>query len=263
VGRFSSRIVGAVSEFFGSRDSLIPPRRLIDEIGGGDFQKIGWEFFAHFTTVGGLQPHHRVLDVGSGCGRMAVPMIPFLSDKGEYYGFDISPDAIKWCQTHITARHPRFHFELANIYNNVYNPRGRLKSVEYRFPYQDAYFDFTLLTSVFTHLLAADMEHYLAEIARTLKSGGRCMISFFLINSESIALDGQGKSSIDFRYPLTNCATTNQKAPEAAVAFEESFIRKCFARLNLRITEPVHYGKWPGREKFLSYQDIILAVKES
>jgi SAM-dependent methyltransferase len=260
--RFGSRIIERISEFFGGVDSLVPPRRLIDDIGGGDFQKIGNEFFAHFTRIGGLQPHHRVLDVGCGCGRMAVPMIPFLAEKGEYYGFDIAPDAIKWTQKHVTARYPHFHFDLADIHNKLYNPRGKLKSGEYRFPYQDNFFDFTLLTSVFTHLLAADMENYLAEIARTLKVGGRCMISFFLLNDDSKALTAKGNSSIDFKYQLENCVTSNQKVPESAIAFEESFIRGCFGRLNLKIIEPIHYGKWPGREKFLSYQDVILAVKE-
>jgi SAM-dependent methyltransferase len=262
VGRLNSRITEWLSSLFGRQDKLVPPRRLIDGIGGGSFQKIGQEFFGHFTKIGGLQPHHRVLDVGCGCGRMAVPMIPFLSDHAEYHGFDIVPDAIKWSQRHISGPFPRFHFALADVYSKQYNPSGKLKSGEYRFPYQDNYFDFTLLTSVFTHMLAADMEHYLAEIARTLKVGGNCMISFFLLGPDARALIEKGKSAINFHYPLADCMVSNQARPGDAVAYEEGFIRERFAKFNLKIIEPIHFGKWPGREKFLSYQDIIVAIKE-
>ena len=123
------------------------------------------------------------------------------------------------------------------------------------------FFDFAILTSVFTHMLAGDMEHYLSEIARTLEAGGRCMITFFLLNSEAAALIKTGRSSIDFKHPLSDCAISNQKVPEAAVAYEEAFIRGRFAKYKLEIIEPIHYGSWPGRDAFLSYQDIILAVK--
>jgi hypothetical protein len=30
----------------------------------------------------------------------------------------------------------------------------------------------------------------------------------------------------------------------------------------LYIAEPIHYGSWPGRRVFLSYQDVVVAVKE-
>ena len=260
--RFCSPLIEAVTSLLGRHESLIPPRRLVDGIGRGNFQRIGQEFYRYFTEIGGLKPHHRVLDVGCGCGRMAIPMIPFLADEGVYYGFDIVPEAIKWTRKHIAAKYPRFHFELADIYNRIYNRTGALAPSEYRFPYDDLFFDFTVLTSVFTHMLADDMEHYLAEIARTLKTGGRCMVSFFLLNSDVAANLSKGESTIDFKHPQSRCAIWKPDAPEAAVAYEEDFIRECFAKYKLSIIEPVHYGSWPGRKKFLSYQDIILAVKD-
>ena len=138
-----------------------------------------------------------------------------LSGASEYHGFDIVPDAIKWSQRHITRNHPRFHFELADIYNKTYNPKGRIKSKEYRFAYADNSFDFTFLTSVFTHMFADDMEHYLSEIARTLKPDGRCMITFFLLNPESKDLMEQGASKIQFKHALPDCVTCDKEAPES------------------------------------------------
>jgi SAM-dependent methyltransferase len=245
-----------------NQDDLLPPRKLIDGVGGGDYAATGREFFRHFTDIGGLKPEHRVLDVGCGCGRMAVPLIPFLSGVSEYHGFDIVPAAIKWSQKHITRNYPRFHFERTDIYNRLYNKRGKIKSSEYRFAYADNFFDFTFLTSVFTHMFADDMENYLSEIARTLKPGGKCMINYFLLNPESKALMQQGASGFQFIHSLPNCVTSDTKKPERAIAFEESFVRKCFAKYKLNIIDPIYFGGWSGKKQHLSCQDVVLAVKD-
>lgn len=258
----ASFIGGAVSLLRLKGDDLLPPRKLIDGVGGGDFKALGKNLFRHLTEIGGLKPHHRVLDVGCGCGRMAVPMIPYLSGPGEYYGFDIVEEAVCWSQKHIQTKYPRFHFELADVYNQHYNSKGRCKPSEYRFSHEDNFFDFTFLTSVFTHMLATEMEHYLSEIVRTLKSGGRCLISLFLLNEESKALMDEGATPMQFRHSLPNCMVKVKDVPEAAVAYEETFIRECFAKRRLNIVEPIHFGSWPGRKKFLNYQDLVLAVKD-
>ena len=112
-------------------------------------------------------------------------------------------------------------------------------------------------------MLAEEMEHYLSEISRTIKPGGRCVMSCFLLNTDVAALVKASKSGIDFKYVRSNCTISNQDVPEAAVAYEETFLRDRFAKYRLKIIEPVYYGSWPGREKFLSYQDIILATKGS
>ena len=51
--------------------------------------------------------------------------------------------------------------------------RAETKASEYTFPYEDGEFDVVVLTSVFTHMLPDDVAHYLDEIARVLKPGGR------------------------------------------------------------------------------------------
>ncbi len=149
-----------------------------------DFQKAGRDFVRWMIEVADLQPHHRVLEPGCGLGRNALPLIEYLRDGGSYDGFDILQGEIEWATRNISAAHPHFRFQHAHIYNKYYNILDGCPSTEYRFPYEAESFDFVFLGSVFTHMLRADVEHYLDEIARVLKPGGRCFITYYLLNDE-------------------------------------------------------------------------------
>src|SRR5712671_5833105 len=92
------------------RDRLTPPKSLIF-VGDGDFEQAGREFRRYFIELANLQPHDRVLDVGCGIGRMAVPLTDYMSQEGEYWGFDIVRSGIEWCQSRISADFPNFHFQ--------------------------------------------------------------------------------------------------------------------------------------------------------
>jgi ubiquinone/menaquinone biosynthesis C-methylase UbiE len=240
---------------------MVPPRTMYF-VGDGDYKTVGAEFRNFFTQYGGLKPEHRVLDVGCGIGRMAVPLTEYLAGPGEYRGFDIVKKGVEWSQQHITPRFPNFRFLHSDVKNKFYNPGGVCEASSYRFPYEDGSFDFVFLTSVFTHMFPADLEHYLEEIARVLKKGGTCFITMFFLNGESQKLIQQGSSTQNFVYKLEGCVTADPANPEASLAFEEMHIRKLFAKTGLTIREPIHYGAWCGRKEHLSYQDIVIATKE-
>lgn len=244
----------------GQRDALTPPRRLIF-VGPGDFKRIGQGFLQHFITIGNLRPDEHVLDVGCGIGRMALPLTTYLSKNGRYEGFDIVPKGIDWCRKKITPRYNNFHFQVADIKNARYNPGGKFDGSSYRFPYEDNSFDFVFLTSVFTHLPPPDVENYLAEIARVMRSGARCLITFFLLNTEADQLIDAGKGDFTFMHRYENHAINSTKSPANAVAYKEQYIRDLFEQHKLVIQEPIHYGCWSGRDEFLDYQDIIVAKK--
>jgi SAM-dependent methyltransferase len=259
--------MGLLNRLFGSRTSLgdagvlVPPKRIWG-MGAEEYQSVGREFLELFIRLGGLQPHHRVLDVGSGVGRMTVPLTDYLvPPDGAYEGFDIDRPGVEWCSKAITSRFPNFKFHHSDVLNKHYNPRGTHQASSYRFAYQDGSFDFVYLTSVFTHMFPADLENYLGEIARVLKPGGRCLITWFLLNPESEALVKAGRSTQDFSHPLDGCTTTTPADPEAALAYPETYVRDLYARLGLTIEEPLHYGAWCGREPHVSYQDIVVASK--
>jgi ubiquinone/menaquinone biosynthesis C-methylase UbiE len=226
------------------------------------FDAAGQMFMTHFKASGKLQPDHSVLEIGCGIGRIAMPLTQYLGEAGNYEGMDIVPDAIMWCQEHITTQYPNFQFRHINIYNKMYNPKGQGKATDYRFPFQEEAFDFIFLISVFTHMLPDELENYLAEIARMLKKGGRCLITYFLLNEVAHQGIAAGKNAIPMEHRTEEYWARNKHIPEEAIAFEEDRIRGLYAKYGLRIDEPIYYGMWSGRAGVYDWQDIIVAIKE-
>lgn len=241
-------------------DELVPPEKLVLSVGGG-FESIGNLFLRYFIDLCELKPNEKVLDVGCGVGRMAVPLSNYLNECGSYEGFDISADAINWCKENITRKYPNFEFHQADVYNKAYNPLGSLSASNYTFPFDDESFDFVFLTSVLTHMLPQDVENYLSEVARVLKNGGRSLITFFILNNISLKLVDAKKSSLDFKYNHGKYSVVYEDVPESAVAYDELYIRGLYKKYGLVIIDPVYYGCWCNRKQFLSYQDIIIAKK--
>ena len=250
-------LLDAVDSLTGRRDPLVPPHRMFRLIGHGNFKKTGEEFFGYFTRFG-LKPEHNVLDIGCGVGRMAIPLTRFL--KGNYEGFDIVPYEVEWCSRSITPRFPNFHFRVADIFNEGYNPRGKIAGKDYRFPYPDGSFEFCYLTSVFTHMLPDELNNYLREIRRVLKPSGRCLATCFLLNEESEALIAKGKSKLNFAYTNGRCKVVNPEVPTDAVGYPEGDMEAMLKEAGLALLSK-HYGSWCVRKEILSYQDILVLEK--
>ena len=244
-----------------SQKELLPPPELIHYV-GGDFQKVGEEFLKYFIEIGNLQRHESILDVGCGVGRMAVPLTKYINDKALYHGFDIFQDGISWCQSHISPTYKNFHFQHANIYHQFYNPNGTIKASEFQFPYEDDTFDFTYLTSVFTHLLEKELEHYVSEISRVIKQDGRCLLTLFLLNPDSSYYLTSRLSTLPFYHKMDNCYIVNKDIPEFAVAYPEEWMLNLLSQYNFEVTKPIYYGSWCGRTTFTSYQDILVIRKK-
>lgn len=219
-------------------------------------------FLGYFITHGGLRRDHSVLDVGCGRGRMARELLTYLGPTARYEGFDVRGAIIKELQRAFSTRYPHFNFHHTNIWNKRYNPEGTVAAREYVFPFEDDTFNFVFLLSIFTHVLPGDMEHYLAEIARVLKTGSRCLITYFLLNDESLRLVESGVIRKTFRHRSGPFRFENADEPEAAVAIEEDFVRGLYKRLGLKIIEPIYYGNWCCRPGPEMRQDMIVAVKE-
>jgi SAM-dependent methyltransferase len=208
----------------------------------------------------GLEPHHRVLDVGCGLGPLALGLLPYLT-TGSYEGVDVHAEAIAWCRRAIESRLPRFRFKHADVSSAAYNPRGTLKASDYRLPFSDDTFDFAYLGSVFTHLLPAEAAHYLCELARVLRPGGKCVMSYYLLNDSSRQGIDAGTSFLPFSHgdPLDRCRVVRLDNPAWAVAHAEDHMRDLHDAAGLCIEEPIQHGRW--WDGVAHQQDVITAIK--
>jgi SAM-dependent methyltransferase len=232
----------------GKSDPELPPMRL-RFVGMGDFRSVGESLVKLLIDTGGLRPTDRVLDIGCGIGRVAIPLTKFL--QSTYDGFDVVGTAVRWCRRHISARHPNFTFQHANLYNSFYNRRG-VPAARYRFQYADGAFDFAFATSVFTHLDLEAARNYFAEAHRVLRPGGRLLVTFFV-------LDSGPAPSLDFADRHRDYALVDTSTPDAAIAFPERVIRELLPESQWRMR--IAHGGWAGREGAPTFQDTVVAEK--
>ncbi len=238
----------------GALPPRVPPRRQTF-IGGGDFVAVGDDFLSQLIDHG-LTPDMAVLDVGCGQGRMARPLVNFLSGEGRYEGFDIVKSGIEWCHTHYDDV-PNFTFRHANIINARYNAGGDVAAKDYVFPFPDNHFDFVFLTSVFTHMFKEDIAAYLAEIQRVLKPGGRSLITWFIMRDNDFS---GGAPDLDFAHRYDDVSWTTLKSnPEAALAFDKDFVLKLYEACGFE-SPVIHEGHW-ATQGGRSYQDMVVADK--
>lgn len=261
-GKLLSGIDG-VERALGRRASLEPPRRLRG-VGAGDFRAVGAAVLDLLIEHGCLRPDARVLDIGCGSGRVAVPLTDYLRD-GCYEGFDVNAEMIDWCRQTIGARHASFGFTVIDVSNTHYNRAGAVTAPAARFPYDDEAFDFALATSLFTHLLPAGFANYARETARVLVPGATFFATFCLINEHSSARIERGEATIDLSRRVRDADAVEYRAldprsPETAVGLGETFVRSTLEAAGLEVTA-VHPGVWSGHPAGVSYQDVVIARK--
>lgn len=225
------------------------------------FLSAAQEFLGYFVQRVGLEPTDSVLDVGCGMGRMAYPLAYYLAPTARYEGFDIVKGLIEWAQKTIPPRFPHFNFRQVDIYNKMYNPEGTLQAAEFPFPYENESFDFVFLTSVFTHVPANEVRHYLEEIHRVLKPGGRCLCTVLLHNEESARLIAAGKSRENLVFDLGEYLATELDVPEKFTGFREHELEKWIGDRGFKLLTK-YYGSWCGRSNYTSYQDMLILQKE-
>ena len=244
--------------------SLIPP---VDMLYDGSssaeqFVAFGDGFVKNILIPrAGLLPSDTFLDLGCGNGSVARALTSYLKPPGRYEGLDINGESVAWLQTHYQG-HPAFRFTHANVYNKMYNPHATVMAAEYRLPYADATFTQALLKSVFTHMHPRDMRHYLKELGRLIRPGGRAVITYFLLNDESRAFVDRDLDVVKMKAnwdgdPL--CRVANLEVPEHATAHDEARVRAFTAEAGFSISE-IMFGNWCGRPG-AGLQDVMVITR--
>jgi len=251
-------------------EDFIPPPELFTA--RENYADVARNLFEALVEVSGLGARERVLDVGCGTGRLAAPLLDHLGPEGSYEGFDRDASRIDWCNEHIAPLHPGFRFQAVSVFNSS-RQTGTLPAGELTFPYPDADFDLVFLFSVFTHMLPDGVERYMAEISRVLKPGGRTVITWILLNEESLrALEEQHDERRNlapnarlarFHHEMGVYRIVDRSRPEAVVAYDEPFVLESYARHGLEVERPIRYGSWTGREHTLINQDLVVARRSA
>jgi SAM-dependent methyltransferase len=148
---------------------------------GGEWEEYG-NIQRDFLIAQGLKPHHRLLDVGCGTGRLARKIVPFL-DEWNYVGLDISSQALSnadrlsigegW-----SKRNPRFFQSSMELFG---------------------YFDFAWAFSVFIHLPSDIIELMIPGVLRRLAPGGKFYFSYVPTNLPDNTRTGLKQ----FKHPLS------------------------------------------------------------
>jgi SAM-dependent methyltransferase len=219
---------------------------------------VAQQYLPTFVKLGGLQPDHHVLEPGCGTGRIAVALTSYLTPEGSYDGFDVVADAVDWCVANITQDHPNFRFRHVDVRNPAYNPDGVLEPGEFSFPYPDGAFDFVFLTSVFTHMLPADVRHYLTEIRRVLRPACRCLMTFFLLNEHALEAIRAGRTHRRFEHEGDGYFYDIEKVHEGAVAYRADDVLGFLYEAGFELPIPIQYGRWGGRPEQAFGQDIVV-----
>lgn len=136
-----------------------------DEIGG---LQLRW------LIENGMEPHHRLLDVGCGAGRLAVKAVPYLLPH-HYFGQDISPALLT------AARQ-----EIENVCaSDRIGPGTFVTSSDFKAPSADS-FDFIMAQSVFTHLGLDRFALCLNSMSARIADSGKFYATFFACGAKEI-----------------------------------------------------------------------------
>jgi ubiquinone/menaquinone biosynthesis C-methylase UbiE len=248
-------------EIFGDQVHFVPPLYFMED-GTRDYKEFkqnGLDAFRRFVSAG-LRPTDRILDIGSGIGRKTLPLLEYVT-TGSYEGLDPIATQVRWCTERITARFSNFRFQRIDVWSKHYNQGGRVRASDYKFPFPSAEFDFIIMGSVFTHMFPHDVGHYIAEVSRVLKKGGRGWITFFLLNEESLTAISNGRSSQKLVHEVEEGSRAdNPDRTETAIGHREELVLGLFTK-NAIDAKVAEFGSWCGRQGDY-YQDIVNIIRK-
>lgn len=223
--------VGAACRLITKR--RFPPMRYISRTGCNDvlspyffYLTHGVNFWLYAFAQGWANLNSRIVDIGSGCGKSAVALRDFeymgQRFQGQYFGFDVDADMIRWCQQNFDPRH--FSFRSVDSFSAVYNPNAPSQTPVRLEGCTDGSIDLVMSQSLFSHVLEPELRAYVKESARVLRSGGIMAMTFF-------CMDDLGKLKLlggrwNFGHRRDAAYIENERYPEAAVAYDRAWMEQ-------------------------------------
>ena len=243
-------------------DAELPPLGFIKIVGSDSthhFKVAMCSHFSEFMQRFDLGTDARILDIGCGCGRIAIPFAMHLSD-GHYYGIDVWGDGIDWCKRNVSAGKGNFSFHLIDSENNYYfDDFDAAKRNKYALDFiGDQEIDFSFALSVFTHLTRTDSQSYLNELGRTLKKGGAAYVTAFIIDEfffQHVAQTGEHRTVKEVD-PGSYQAYHGQ---DFFAGFTRKIWNEMLGEAGLRVLSH-ELGSWANKPGARVYQDTFLVM---
>lgn len=134
---------------------------------GGHWDSIG-QLQSDYLRQRGMLPQHTLLDLGCGCLRAGVKIVPWLN-AGNYYGIDVSSALLdegrkELIQLGLSDRVPIDNLRVTGDFDIEGFPR----------------FDFGIAQSVFTHLPLEYLPVCLKRLGPNFRGGGLFLATFFI-----------------------------------------------------------------------------------
>jgi SAM-dependent methyltransferase len=239
----------------------VPPAdnlRIASFLGTEQFQALAWQFLGYLIQRCQINQHSQILDVGCNTGLVPYGLVHLLKE-GSYSGFDVVAPLINWATENITSQFPAYQFQYQDIHHPLYNPSGAIAPEQFIFPYDDHSFDLVCISHWFMHLQPHICRHYLRQIFRVLKPGGRCIFKCWMINPESQELIRAGRSSQNLSHQLGECWVKYSELPERALGLPEVSLLQWIEETGFIIQERA-YGAWCGRTSNIT-DDLVILVK--
>jgi len=238
-----------------------------DWVGGADPEAVGEACRGILDRYLAINANSRVLDFGCGVGRVLLSVLKHKPEVSLVTGFDIMPQVIRFCETHIASAFPRTKFELIQGNNDHYNQfiaaagantakSHALLQVEYAAAFTEIY-----AFSVFTHVEKADFRSLLVLLSNLLVPGGTLLFTAFLLTPYSRHAIQQGTTM----FPLAGAVTEEQgkilignTADRLGfIAFDLMLMQQMVFEAGLIITH-VEHGSWADAQFSASLQDVIV-----
>jgi SAM-dependent methyltransferase len=187
---------------------------------------IGSQFWLECFAKAYVNAKADIVEIGCGCGRIAMHLnADYFS--GTYLGIDIDPEMIEYCRSHFPS--PRFSFRLSPHTSSIYRAANCSvqKANVFTIAKPDSK-DFIYSTSLFTHLLEAEMAFYLRESFRALRYDGMIIMSFFCIEHVEMGRPWT------FVHRTGNAYTDIEQYPDAAIAYSKDYMFRLVRELGFR-----------------------------
>jgi SAM-dependent methyltransferase len=81
----------------------------------GLFRESGEEMLRALVDLCGITSDEHVLEVGCGCGRLALALAERLGPPGRYEGFDVAQPLVGWCRVDLEPVLPNFRFRFVDV----------------------------------------------------------------------------------------------------------------------------------------------------